>query len=184
MNQPRPLDGKPSLRPLLSGLYLLAAAIVLIPLMELVMGSWPLRPGNASWRFGTLGLLLKSTVTPLLGLGFMMAIAGLLGHGRVLRALSVVGVLAFLAIVGCTLLFTLDFLQVRRMVAANMQPGVQRVALTTLLVAVVLVPVSFAMAIGAWKSASSLTSEAVQRRSAGKVGLVVPPSPNPKESTS
>jgi hypothetical protein len=65
--------------------------------------------GSRDWRFGALGLVFNSTVTPVLGLVIAAAAAIVAGQWRTLKAVSVLFlVVAALALVG-GLMFLVDY---------------------------------------------------------------------------
>jgi hypothetical protein len=109
-------------RPLIAAVYVLAALMLVLPLLEVTLSVWPLRFGQTSWRFGTLGLVSQALVTPLLG-GLLLILAGLqLGHRRTVRVLAVTALLATVLLVMAVPLFVLDAVQMR----GEVRPEAQR----------------------------------------------------------
>lgn len=97
-------------------LYLIAIILIVVPLFDASTTTLPFRPGNVQWRFGALGLLSNTMLTP--GLGFMLAVVTAvalqqIGAQRALQILSWVGVVVLL---GALVMFSLDALQTRSMV--------------------------------------------------------------------
>lgn len=175
---------KTDARPILLGLYPVAIAIMVVPLMEILAGSWPFNIGNVAWRFGVGGLLLKSFLVPFTGLGYAALLATVLEQRRVLRVISVLGLVGALVVAGMATLFVLDYLQIRPSLAAELRPSMDRVSLTTVMVSVIIFPMALALGIGGWKS--SRTGGPGQRGPAKTkdIGLIVAPPPTPKESVS
>jgi hypothetical protein len=96
--------------------YFVASLLILFPLLDTVLSIWPLQMGEVSWRFGAVGLFSRAVMTPLLGLLLAFAVAVLLEHRLMTRAIAVVGGLTALAIAGVSILFVLDALQMRAQV--------------------------------------------------------------------
>jgi hypothetical protein len=127
-----------------------------------------------------IGLGMKSLVVPLLGLGLSLALATFLDQRRVVRLLSILALVAAIAIAGSGALFVLDFLQLRPGVAAELKAGVDRAAVSALMVATVCFPVALGIAIGGWKASRGTTFRDSKKKK--EVGLVISTPPNPKES--
>jgi hypothetical protein len=103
--------------------YGLATLLVLVPILDVLLQVWPLDPTEASWRFGAIGILSRSLLTPLLGLLLAMGTAAAAGHRPALRltgALS--GLLAF-GLIGVGAVFALDGLELRAVVAPGEPRG-------------------------------------------------------------
>lgn len=161
-------------RPVLLAVYPVAALIVLAPTIEVVAGAWPFQPGELSWRFGVGGIVLKSLVTPLLGIMLAMAAGVALEHRRVVRALGVVCLLVAVATVLTAAMFTLDFLQLRSIVDPRMKGGMTVASGTALLMAVLIAPAAAALGAGGWK-ATRRAGPARARKSARADGVLVTP---------
>ncbi len=93
--------------------YLTGLAIVAFPALEFVLTILPLSPTVISWRVGAVGLLARSSLTPLVGLVIILGTATLLEHLSVQRAVMVVGMVAAAAFLLTALLFALDLVQFR-----------------------------------------------------------------------
>ncbi len=101
--------------------YLLAALLVALPLFDATMQAWPLQMANERWRFQTLGAVSNLLLVPLLGLLLALTIATLANDRRVNRVVgSICGVLA-LVIAAFSVLFILDYFQVRTAALPNFQ---------------------------------------------------------------
>lgn len=93
--------------------YFIAAMMIVLPLSELTLAAWPLRPGAIQWRFGLLGLSGNTFLGPMTGLALLALAAALLEHRLFLRSLAVIALLlAALAASGWAV-FVLDALQLR-----------------------------------------------------------------------
>ena len=103
--------------------YALAALLWIIPLIDIVANVWPLRPGDATWRYGSEGLLAGFLLTPFLGLALAAGLAAWRGEGGTLRLLGwLSGCAAGVLVVICGD-FALNVLQVRSSIPA---PAISR----------------------------------------------------------
>ena len=108
--------------------YLLALYLVITPLLDALTRVLPVRPSDVGWRFGAMGLVFNTLVTPLLGLFLGMLAAVVLGHRRMLRWLSTVSYMATVTLALGLVLFMLDYVQARAGVVAERQSGVDIVS--------------------------------------------------------
>jgi hypothetical protein len=93
--------------------YAIAAYLVLVPLLETFLQLWPLRVGDARWRYGATGVMSQSLMTPLLGLLLAVGVAVYLGHRARARILAVLSALASVVTLVVIPLFVLDALEMR-----------------------------------------------------------------------
>lgn len=108
-------------KPLARAGYLLAAALVIIPLVDSALPLLPLRLGEERWRWGTVGQLSNVMLVPLLGLLIAITLATLTDGRRVKRVVGAVcGILAVLLAV-MSVSFILDYFQVRTLANPNAQ---------------------------------------------------------------
>ncbi len=112
--------------------YVVAALLVLFPLVDSLLTVFPLRPGDVNWRFGAAGLFSRALMTPLLGLLLVFAVALLLDQRRILRVVAVVSGLLSLVLLGTLALFALDTLQMRAQVRPEIVPSFDVAALTAM----------------------------------------------------
>jgi hypothetical protein len=162
-------------RPLIASAYLVALSFLLLPLAQSVLGAWPLRVGEPSWRFGAAGIASNSVLTVLLGLVLLTALALLLNHRRVLRVLAAASVLACLSLFLATGELALDAVQLHARVQPQMQLG--------FLVAVVQLFAKLALAMlcsalvgaGAWKASRRPVPERTRPRRDPAAGLLAHP---------
>jgi hypothetical protein len=105
-----------SFRHLATPLYATAGAVGVLPFIELGLTLQPWTPGDVSWRYGAVGLLTRTLVTPLVGLAVLVATAAVLGHRAALRAALVTSLGGVVLLIGATGLFLLDMLTMRAMV--------------------------------------------------------------------
>lgn len=129
-------------RKLAAPAYLVAALLVAVPLLDFVTNVWPPHPGQAVWRYGSVGLFSGFILNPLLGVLVAVVTAAAAEHGRALRVmgwLSVAVAVLFLLASGS---FVLDALQVRADVPpegrTQFETGIWRAVVKYLVVAVAL----------------------------------------------
>jgi hypothetical protein len=103
--------------PLIAAAYLVAALLILVPLIEVTLSIWPLRFGQTAWRFGTLGLLSQAATTPMVGAVLLFATAFLLGHRKALIAGAFAAALISIALMVMIPMFGLDAVQMRSTVS-------------------------------------------------------------------
>jgi hypothetical protein len=99
--------------------YFVALLLIATPALDLLTNVWPVRMGNAEWRYGAVGLMSGFLLTPLLGLVIGLAAATALDHRRVVRVAGVVSLISGVVLVAGTLSFALDVLQIRGTVTAE-----------------------------------------------------------------
>lgn len=171
--------GEVNTRPVIAAAYPVGALLVLVPCIEVATGSWPFQTSELSWRFGVAGIMLKTVVTPILGILVAMAAAAFLEHRRTLRALSVVALVVSVGTLLVAAMFSMDFLQLRAMIAPAQRPGMTVAAGTALLMAALAVPAAAALGVGGWKA----TRQAGARAKKAAPSLVVTPQPQLNEKT-
>ncbi|MCH7532009.1 MAG: hypothetical protein IIB36_09680 [Gemmatimonadetes bacterium] len=97
--------------------YLVAILLVVGPLLDLVASVWPLSPTSVAWRFAATGLLSKALLVPLLGSLAAVVAALVLEHRRFLRLLSYANAGIAILLIGATIEFVLDTVQLRSGIA-------------------------------------------------------------------
>jgi len=101
--------------------YLVAIAMILIPLADAWTTLFPWNFGEARWRFGAVGLVSNALMIPLAGLLIAFVVAWAREQRVLLR---VIGVLGFVGATVCLLAlvsFALDALQTRAQVRPEMR---------------------------------------------------------------
>lgn len=121
------------LRPIAPAFYGLGLMLLAIPLIELLMGTWPPRISAVNWRFGAFGLLSTGLLLPTLGAAILLATAAGLGHRRTLRAVASIALLGCLAELSILLLFSLDAVQMRSMIQSEVKLGFDLASLKSML---------------------------------------------------
>ena len=105
-----------ALESLAGPLYVLALLLVVTPPVDVLANVWPLRLGEVSWRYGTVGASSGYLLTPLLGLALACLIAIACRQRLMLRVLSVVCLVAGVMLVIAAIDFALDAAQLRHTV--------------------------------------------------------------------
>jgi hypothetical protein len=102
--------------------YLVLSFAALFPLLDLFSSLMPPNFGNATWRFGAVGLFSNFAMGLSLELFLLAVIAAVANQRRVLLVLGVLSALLAVLLLGSSVLFVLDALQTR----ARVQPAVLR----------------------------------------------------------
>jgi hypothetical protein len=110
-----------SLRQLAPSAYLVAFALVFIPLFDAAMSLFPFRVGAPQWRFGAVGLFSNALMIPAIGVLIAVTTAVVLGHERTQRVLSILCWIAVAILIAALAAFSLDALQTR----ASVQPAMR-----------------------------------------------------------
>lgn len=143
------------MRNLAAGAYGVALLLILIPLLDSVLGIWPLRLREVQWRFGAVGLLSRAVMTPLFGLLVGHVVAVYMEHRFAARAFAVLAFASvLLALVGVASL-AMDALQMRAQVRAEAMRAFDTasgVALAKYLAGAV---VALLLGVGGWRAAGS-----------------------------
>jgi len=108
-----------ALESLVGPLYLLALLLVATPLVDVLANVWPIRLGDAGWRYGAIGVTSGYVLTPLLGIALACLLATALRHRTMLRVLVVVCLAAGVVLVAAAVDFGLDAIQVSHNVPAT-----------------------------------------------------------------
>jgi hypothetical protein len=93
--------------------YIILVLAAIFPFLDVLSGLIPLNLGNATWRFGAVGVFSTYVMGLSLELVLLAVLAALSNHRRVLLVLGVISLLLALALLGGTVLFLLDALQTR-----------------------------------------------------------------------
>jgi hypothetical protein len=150
--------------------YLIALLLVLVPLLDAGIRTGRVRLGDEGWRFGTLGILFNTLVTPLLGVFLAMVVATQLEHRRVLKVVAgVVGVAAGLAVIALGG-FVLDYVQLRGSVTPEGMGAFDIAARKAMVVGVLGVGTAVVLAVSGWRTARRLPE--TRRGDDRNIGLV------------
>lgn len=96
--------------------YLTALVIMFFPAMELLLTVWPWSPSVLSWRFGSVGLLVRAIMTPMVGFALLFGTAVALEHRLTLWAVAAAGFFGGAALLLLMGVFSLDLLEFRGVV--------------------------------------------------------------------
>lgn len=94
-----------------------------VAVADMLARTLPLRPGDTTWRIGTVGIISLSVPTLLLALLVALLTAAHLEHRVLLRVLAGLSLAAALVMAAMLPLFGLDLLELRRLVAAEGRPS-------------------------------------------------------------
>lgn len=106
------------------GAYVLAIALVLGPLVDLITTVLPVRLGDVTWRYGFVGLGAGYLHTPLLGVGLAMGVAIWQEDTRTLRTLGVLATIAAGVLIPVMGSWVLDVMEVRQLREPEARSGV------------------------------------------------------------
>jgi hypothetical protein len=143
-------------RPLLAAAYLVAALMIVMPMLEVGLSVWPVRAGQTSWRFGTVGLLSQAVMTPLLGILLLTGLALALGQRRLLLVTSILTAVLGLKLLAIVPLFALDAIQMRVQVRPDAHRAFDLSALLAAIKLMAVLVVSILVAVGTWKARKQL----------------------------
>ncbi len=147
------------------GGYLVTLYLVTVPLAETLIAVWPLQLGDASWRYGAVGLFSQALMTPLLGLLLAVCLALYVQHRVMLRALAVVSGLGALLTIAVIALFLLDAIEMRARLVDAATGAFDVATVFALLKMGATALTGFAMALGAMSAARAM-KEATRKRTA------------------
>jgi len=103
--------------------YIVAALLILIPIIDTGLSAVPFHPSNVGWRFGAVGVYSRALMTPILGLWILLALAALFEHATVLRIAAIASGILGIILIGILALFALDAVQLRSSVAVQIRKG-------------------------------------------------------------
>lgn len=103
--------------------YLVALPIAVIPCVDVASNVWPLRLSVATWRFGAIGLIGQGLINFTIGVMLLYLGSVLLEQRRFRGVLGVLAGVVALGLLGLSVEFGLDALQLRRGVRPELQTG-------------------------------------------------------------
>ncbi len=116
---------RPNLSPwAVAGLYLFAASLVLMPLVDLFTTAFPPQLTDIAWRYGFMGLAAGYLQTPLLGVVLASAVAYTEGHAGALRVLGILSMAVAVILLPVLALWPMDVMQMRALREPDAQQGV------------------------------------------------------------
>jgi hypothetical protein len=160
----------PAARPLALAGYPIALLLIVTSLLDTFPKILPADFGSRDWRYGALGLVFNSMVTPLLGLAIAAASAIVARHRGTLRLISGVFLaLAALVVIG-GLLFVVDYTALASSLSERVTPGFQVATWKTVAIVLLAAPVAAWLGIGGLRAARA---DVAPEGSEGRSGLVV-----------
>lgn len=104
---------------LVSLFYILGTLLILLPFLDLGANLWPWAPNALNWRYGAYGILSGVLLTPFMGLLLILVTGVAADHGATVRLMSVLAWLVGALLVGSTVIYGLDAVQLRVTVPAE-----------------------------------------------------------------
>ena len=135
--------------------YLVAIAMILIPLTDSFTTLFPWNVGDSRWRFGAVGLISNALMIPLAGLLIAFTVASIREQRAVLRTIGVVGFIGALLCLLALVSFALDSLQTRSQVRPEMQASFAIASITAGIKTLLAGATLFAFGISGWKASRS-----------------------------
>ena len=163
----------PKLRPWLFGLYALAVLLFLQPFIEAFSATWPPRAGEVGWRFAVTGILYTMLPTVLFSLLIAAVAAFFLGHRTGLRLVGVVALVLGVVVILLTASFTLDALQLRRIVRPEAKGGYDLAGMKAVITALLAIAACTALGVGAFRATRRIGPVVVERKREPGEGLLV-----------
>ena len=94
-------------------LYVVAALMIAIPIMDYLSNVLPLQPGNFEWRYEAVGEFSGIVPAPVIGFIMFVVLAAYARHRTLSRVVGMVNVVLAVGLFAASALFVLDVLQVR-----------------------------------------------------------------------
>lgn len=132
--------------------YLVAAAMILIPLADAMTSLWPWNVGDARWRFGAVGLVSNALLIPSLGLLLAFVVAASRGQRLLVRSIGIMGFVGAGLCVLAIVFFALDALQTRSQVRPNMLVSFNVASITAALKTALAGATFLAFGFSGWRS--------------------------------
>jgi len=153
----------PQARRLLPLLYIAAALILFDQVLDVVGGVWPIHPTLLNWRVGTFGVSLARLEFIALADALAVATALYLDHRKVLAVLGILHALVGVVLVAGMALFTLDVLQLRRVMRPERVRQLDVAAIRTLSLAGAAALACLIFPISVWRTRQKQTKEVKPR---------------------
>jgi hypothetical protein len=134
------------------GAYGVTALLLLIPILDSLLGVWPLRLGQVTWRFGAVGMFSRALMTPLLGLLVGLVTAIYMGHRRVTRFLALLGWAGAALSLAAVGILGFDALQTRGQVQAEALAAFDTAAVVAVAKYLAGAVVAFLLGRGGWRA--------------------------------
>ena len=146
--------------------YLIAALMVVIPIVETALGVLPIRAADVTWRVGALGLMSRSILTPIIAMLGALVLATVLEQRGVQRGISIAaGVLATLILI-IAVVFSIDVVQMAATIRPEGKPALKFAATEALVKYVLFTIALLTLARAAWKASATSRSAAPKAKTA------------------
>lgn len=142
----------PQARRLLPLLYLAALMILFDQALDILGGVWPMHPELTNWRVGTFGVTLSRLEFVALADALAVATALYLDHRRVLAFLAVIHLVVGVVLVAALALFSLDVLQLRKLMRPERVRQLDIAALRTVAMGGAAALACLIFPIGVWRT--------------------------------
>lgn len=137
---------------MLAAAYAVAVLLMLSSLLDLGARLWPLQLGNEEWRFGALGILFNSLVTPVLGLALAMGAAYIGRHRRTLALFSGIALLVAAITTLAFIAFVFASIAVSGRAEAAVKPAFEVAIWKTVVLALAVLPATALLGLGGMRS--------------------------------
>ena len=154
---------------MLAAAYSVALLLALSSLLDLGTRLWPLQFSSEDWRFGAMGILFNSLVTPLLGLGVAMAAAYIGRHRGILAACSVIALVAATIMTLALVAFVIASMSVNAKADVQLKETVSVATWKTVILALAIIPAAALLGLGGMRALRGTTDGRFDAQS----GLVV-----------
>lgn len=110
-------------RRIASPAYVLALALIMIPLADVAISLFPWRMTEPRWRFGATGVMSNALLLPLVGLLIGLVVSAIAEHRLTRKLIGVVGIIGASLCLVVLIVFGLDAVQTRAAVRPEMRTG-------------------------------------------------------------
>jgi hypothetical protein len=153
--------------------YLVAVAMVLVPLVDAWTTLFPWNFGDARWRFGAVGLVSNALMIPLAGMLIAFVVAWAREQRMMLKVLGVIGFVGALVCLLALVSFSLDALQTRAQVRPEMRLSFNVASITAALKTLLSGATFLAFGLSGWRAGK--VTEASRKSSGAAGGLYTLP---------
>jgi hypothetical protein len=149
--------------------YPIALLLILVPMLDTVPKMLPAHFGSPDWRYGAVGLLFGSIVTPIIGLTIAGAAALIARQYRGLMVVSQVFLLLALVLVIGGVAILVDFGGISAKLSERVTPAFHAATVKTAVIAVLAAVASVWLGLGGLRVVREARVEGNGNRSAGLV---------------
>ena len=149
--------------------YPLALLLIAVPLLDVVPKVLPMQWGNADWRYGAVGFLFGSIVTPIIGLAIAGSAAVVARQAGVLTLVSVLALVLAGVLVAGGVMFLVDFGAVAPNLSERVSPAFRAATTKTAVIALLAAAASAWLGLAGLRAVRSARSRGPEDKSAGLV---------------